>query len=242
MPMMNKNSLATFLGIGLIMGLLLTWQFQTKIPIEGNFPGDEVQAREELLKSFLDEQSYLQSRIVILRKELADSQNAINDQTKNANFELLEGLKKNIGLTEVSGTGLEVLLDDSPLASRKGALVTDASLVQASDIRDVVNLLNAASADAISINNQRVIATSSISSVGTTILVNNSIIAPPFTISAVGDTEIILQRLLNESLLPEIYERREKSNIVFEIYKKNSLTIPIYNSDLKVNYLNLVEG
>lgn len=241
MDMLKKSFLYVFLGLGVMVGLLLTWQFRTKIPLESNLPSDEVETREDLLKSFQDEQAYLQSKIVALRKQISEAQSGIETQTETVNFELLENLKRDIGLTEVSGEGLEIVLDDSPAVKRQEALASDANLVQASDIRDVINILNAANAEAISINNQRVISSSAISSVGTNILVNNSHLAPPFVINAVGDSEIMLQRLLNVKLLPEIYAKREKGDILLEIQRKNRISIPIYNADLKANFLNLVE-
>lgn len=237
---MRKEFFLTFLVTGAVIGLLLTLQFKTKIPLVGNFPSDEVIAKQDLLKSFLDEQSYLQSRIVSLRKEMEEMQSKLENQTETVNFEYLESIKNDIGLTEVRGEGLEIFLDDSQFAIRDGAEVSDAQLVQASDIRDVLNILFAADTEAISINNQRVIATSPISSVGTTILVNNSHIAPPFTVRAVGDTDIMIQRLLNKNLLSSVYDKREKRKIKFEIFKKNMVIVPIYNGDLKVNYINIV--
>jgi len=240
--MMNRSFIFTFVTTGLLAGLLLTWQFLSKAPLELNFPSDEVKAKEDLLKSYLDEQSYLQSKIVSLRKDVETAQNKIETRTETANFSLLEDLKKEMGLTELSGPGLEITLDDGHLLTRAEKTdINDTNLVQASDLRDVVNLLNAARADAISINDQRVVANSPISSVGTTILVNNSHIAPPFVISAIGDTDMMLQRLLNKNLLSDIYDRRAKSNISFEIAKKSGITIGIYNGDLKSNYLNLVK-
>lgn len=238
---MKKNFIYSLMITGFLIGILGVWQFNTPIPIAGDFPSDEVTARSELLKEFLDEQSYLQSRIVSLRKDIEEAQTNIGEQTEEVNFEILEALKKMVGLTEVSGSGLEIFLDDSPLALRQGLEVTDVNLVQASDIRDVVNILNAAKADGISINNQRVVADSAISSVGTTILVNNSHIAPPFIVNAVGDSELMLQRLLNKTLLPEIYERAQKSGLIFKISRKETITIPIYNGDLNTSYINLVE-
>ncbi len=238
---MKKSFLYMFLGLGLVIGLMLTWQFRTKIPLESNLPSDEVETRENLLKSFQDEQAYLQSKIVALRKQISETQSGIETQTEIVNFELLENLKRAIGLTEVSGEGLEIVLDDSPAVKRQEAIATDSNLVQASDIRDVINLLNAANAEAISINNQRIISSSAISSVGTNILVNNSHLAPPFVISAVGDGEIMLRRLLNVNLLTEIYAKRKKDDVLFEIEEKNRISVAIYNADLKTNFLNLVE-
>ncbi len=204
-------------------------------------PEDELVARDELLKSFLDEQAYLQSRIVSLREKIDDAQKDVEDLSAKASIEELESLKEEIGLSEVSGSGIEILLDDSPLALRGDLSTTSENLVQASDIRDLVNLLNAAGAEAISVNGQRVIATSSINSVKNAVLVNNTYLTPPFIIHAVGDTNNMLQRILNTNLLQDLYYRKENGNVQFEVAAKNPLNIPIYNGNLKVNYINLIE-
>lgn len=238
---MSRNFIYTLIITGVVVGLLLSWQINTKIPLVASFPADEVEAKQDLLQDFLNEQAYLKSRIVFLRKEIEDLQDSTDLQTEKINFEVLENLKKNIGLTQESGPGLEIVLDDNKLADRMAGEISDFNLVQASDLRDIANLLNAASASAISINNQRVIATSTISAVGTTILVNNSHIAPPFVITAVGDSDLMLQRILNKDLLPELYERMKKFGVFFEIHRKGNITVPIYNADLKVDHLNLVQ-
>ncbi|MFH1284493.1 MAG: DUF881 domain-containing protein [Candidatus Peregrinibacteria bacterium] len=238
---MGKKFLIVLLITGFLVGLLITWQVLSSASVSSDYPTDEVSARDSLLKSYLDDQSYMQSRIVSLRKQIEDSQNDIASLSEVNNLSVLDGLKNNVGLTEVRGSGVEILIDDSPFALRSGSSVSDSELVQASDIRDIVNVLNAAGAQAVSVNNQRIIASSPISSVGTTLLVNNSYIAPPFNISAVGDTELMLQRLLNETLLSSLYDRSAKFKLVFEISVKEWITIPIYNGDLKVNYLNLVD-
>lgn len=237
---MNIRFAFTILIIGVFVGVLLAWQSSNKNSLTDALPSDAIEAKDELLKSFLDEQSYLQSRIVYLRKDIEDAQDKVKTKSATANFDLLENLKKTIGLTEVSGEGLEITLNDSSLAKRDEADVADSNIIQASDIRDLVNILNAAKSDAISINNQRVIATTPISSVGTTVLVNNSHIAPPFVINAVGDPEIMLQRLLNKNLLPAFYEKVQKSGVKFEILKRAKIVISIYNGDLKTNYINSV--
>jgi len=204
---MNKYLISGFIFTGLLLGILITLQFRTDVPSSGSFPTDEFEAREVLFKEFLDDQTYLQSRIVTLREEIEEVQEELDTQSQRASLDILDKLKKDMGLTEIRGQGLEVTLDDSPFALRSGVNVSETELVQASDIRDIVNILNASNVDAISVNGQRMIATSPVSSVGATILVNNSYIAPPFVITAVGDTDIMLQRLLNQDLLPSIYER-----------------------------------
>ncbi len=238
---MSKNVFIGFVITGLIIGFLSTLHFKMEIPVAGGFPSDEVVAKQTLIKGFLDEQAYLQSRIVSLRKDMIEMQDEIDAQTEHINFEILESLKRDIGLTEVSGEGLEISLKDSVFAKRDGSEVPDNYLVQASDIRDIVNLLFAAGAEGVSINGQRIIATSPIISVGTTILINNSHIAPPFTIQAVGPTDIMLQRLLNKDLLPSVYSKAVKDGIGFGILKKRLVIVPIYNGDLKTKYIKLID-
>ncbi|PIZ76608.1 hypothetical protein COY05_00705 [Candidatus Peregrinibacteria bacterium CG_4_10_14_0_2_um_filter_38_24] len=242
-PMFNdKNKIfaVSFVLIGLALGLLLTWQFKTEVPKGSTFPVDEIDTRKDLLKNFLDEQAYAQSKIVFLRNEIEKSQSLIESKTKDVNIETLDKLKRKIGLSVAEGEGVEIVIDDGPTASREGAEISDTLLVQASDLRDLVNMLNSAKSDAISVNNQRIIAESSISSIGTSILINNTYISPPFTIKAVGDSGSIMQRIMNEALFPLIYKRSKKGEIRFKAEPKAFLSIPIYNGDLKTNNLNIV--
>jgi len=238
---MKKAYLIPIIAAVVIILGIISWQTSFNTSIGRQFFEGEQETKDALIKDYLDEQSYLQSRIVFLRKEIEDSQKNVEALSENSNLEILEKLKRDVGLSEVQGEGLEILLNDSPDAERGGVELTADQLIQASDLRDIVNILYSADASAVAINKQRVISTSTISSIGTTILVNNTYLAPPFTISVVGDKEIMLQRLLNKDLLPSIYERSKKFKLRFQIYVKKLVTIPIYNGDLKVNYINLVE-
>ncbi|MBU1152020.1 DUF881 domain-containing protein [Patescibacteria group bacterium] len=202
---------------------------------------EEKDTRDELLKEFLDEQAYLQSRVVGLREQIDEAQKELESTSALFNLGRLEKLKGSIGLSEVRGPGLEILLNDSPFTKREGEMIVSEDLVQASDLRDIINLLNAGGAKAISVNNQRIVATTPISAVANAVLVNNSYVTPPFTIQAVGDTESMLRRLLNDSILDNLYERRKSFNIVFEIAARSMVTIPIFNGNLDTNYLNLVQ-
>ena len=56
---------------------------------------------------------------------------------------------------------------------------------------DKLNELCAAGAEAVSINSERIVSTSSIRCVGNTILVNNKRCAPPFEIKAIGDSSTL---------------------------------------------------
>ncbi len=104
----------------------------------------------------------------------------------NATQELQEELQKSnmaAGLLPVIGTGIIVTLNDSPRQPQPGE-DPNSLLVHDTHIQDVVSELKASGAEAISINNERIIAMSEIRCAGTTILVNTNRIAPPFIIKA----------------------------------------------------------
>lgn len=226
-----------FVVTGILIGAFISSQFRTAAPVGSLFPVDQLEAKKVLIKSYVDEQALLQGKIVSLRKAIEENQEKNELISRTANLALLDELKKLIGLTPVSGSGVEIVLDDSPFARRESAEVLDKALIHAADLRDAVNLLQASHATAIAINQQRVIATTSIASVGNSILVNNSYLVPPFIITATGDPEISLRRLMDASALPDLYKRKAENHIHFSFKVNKTLVIPVYNGDLRFKYL-----
>lgn len=92
------------------------------------------------------------------------------------------------GLTEVSGAGVAVTMNDS---STKGGGDRNAYLVHAEDLLAVVNELYAAGAEAVSVNGQRMVGNSAITCAGSIVMVNGVRVAAPFEIKAVGDPNVL---------------------------------------------------
>ena len=67
----------------------------------------------------------------------------------------------------------------------------NAYLVHAEDILSVINELNVGGAEAIEINGQRIVSTSSVRCAGSVVNVNGVKIAAPFVITAIGDPDIL---------------------------------------------------
>ncbi|MDQ2800088.1 MAG: DUF881 domain-containing protein, partial [Armatimonadota bacterium] len=106
------------------------------------------------------------------------------------------------GLTPVQGPGVVVTLSDSKKPMLKGFQmppgVASPSIIHDTDIEAVVNELKAAGAEAIAVNDQRLIANSSVRCVGPVVQVNNVPQAPPYIVKAIGDPTV-LQKALNVS-------------------------------------------
>jgi uncharacterized protein YlxW (UPF0749 family) len=94
------------------------------------------------------------------------------------------------GLDPVHGPGLIVTLTDAQ-RDANGRFPRDASpddlVVHQQDIQAVLNTLWSAGAEAIQMQDQRIIATSAPRCVGNTLLLNGRTYSPPYTIAAVGD-------------------------------------------------------
>ncbi|MGH2454873.1 MAG: DUF881 domain-containing protein [Candidatus Limnocylindria bacterium] len=96
------------------------------------------------------------------------------------------------GLTPVRGPGAVIEIADSKRVVPPGE--NPASfIVLVDDLRDIVAALWASGADAIAINDERLVASSSIYSVGASVLVNTAFLSPPFRVEAIGP-EGLLER------------------------------------------------
>jgi uncharacterized protein YlxW (UPF0749 family) len=99
-------------------------------------------------------------------------------------------LAADAGLDPVHGPGLVVTLTDAQ-RDADGRFPRDASpddlVVHQQDIQAVLNALWNAGAEAIQMQDQRIIATSAPRCVGNTLLLNGRTYSPPYTITAIGD-------------------------------------------------------
>jgi uncharacterized protein YlxW (UPF0749 family) len=94
------------------------------------------------------------------------------------------------GLDPVHGPGLVITLTDAQ-RDANGRFPRDATpddlVVHQQDIQAVLNALWSAGAEAVQMQDQRIIATSAPRCVGNTLLLNGRTYSPPYTITAIGD-------------------------------------------------------
>ncbi|MFC3503569.1 DUF881 domain-containing protein [Micromonospora krabiensis] len=100
------------------------------------------------------------------------------------------GVREAAGFTRLTGPGVTVELNDAP-GRGDGRLPEGVSnddlVVHQGDVQAVVNALWAGGAEAMSIMNVRVLATSAVRCVGNTLLLHGRVYSPPFKIVAIGD-------------------------------------------------------
>lgn len=221
--------------VGLAIGFLLTMQFRT--PPRTSNPVAPVTALNDSVEFLSKEKSKLQDSIVKLKTQ-------INELNKNSNIGKtssqdligeLESSRIEAGLTQVEGKGVVITLADS-----EGEPTTD-SIVHAADLRDLVNQLWQSGAENISINDQRIVASSSIDSIINTLLINNIRITNPFAISVIGDQKKLEKELNDETILQDIHRRKKTSGLIFNIESARSITIPEYIGGYVINFARIIE-
>jgi uncharacterized protein YlxW (UPF0749 family) len=118
-------------------------------------------------------------------------------------------LAADAGMNPVHGPGLVVTLDDAQRDAH-GRFPRDASpddlVVHQQDIQAVLNALWSAGAEAIQMQDQRIIATSVPRCVGNTLLLNGRTYSPPYTITAIGNAAA-MQAALAAAPLVTLYKQ-----------------------------------
>lgn len=146
----------------------------------------------------------------------------------------LEEVNTLLGYNEVSGQGLIITLKDATASSVNGN-ATD-FIVHDGDLLEVVNALKNAGAEAISINEQRIVNTTAITCAGNIIKLNGEKIGSPFEIKAIGLTE----KLNGALTMPGGYlELLESDGVQVEVEEVENIVIPkhtgIYNFEYAKN-------
>jgi uncharacterized protein YlxW (UPF0749 family) len=128
------------------------------------------------------------------RDKLADTIDSTHGRSSDAALAAMQRrsaeLAVDAGLEPARGPGLTVTLNDAQ-RDANGRFPRDASpddlVVHQQDIQAVLNALWGAGAEAIQMQDQRIIATSVARCVGNTLLLNGRTYSPPYTVTAIGD-------------------------------------------------------
>jgi len=129
----------------------------------------------------------LQTTLQGLRSDLAslEGQSAQQRGLSDTYTTELERLNMLAGLVPVEGPGVTVTLADNPHPP-EGDPDPNNYIIHDYDLRVVINALWEGGAEAVAVDQQRIVQSSAVRCVGTTILVNNTRVGSPFVIQAIG--------------------------------------------------------
>lgn len=226
-----KNNLAMVsMGIvSLAVGLMLAMQFHSNFHSLSNVPFNQWTKQETLMENIRKQNDSLLTKVIILRNKLA-----LESSSKQSNkiSEKLAKVNISAGFTPVKGPGITIILDDNPDPLKLGDYPDD-YLIHDMDLLSVVNDLRGSGAEAISINDQRVVASTEIRCAGPTILVNTVKIGSPFEIKAIGNPEKLETSM---QMMNGYLQMLEVSGIKISLKRNKYLEIPALSNIQMYHY------
>ena len=142
--------------------------------------------------------------------------------------ERLAGLELVAGGFAVTGPGIEVRLSN---AGDAGSGPADEGKIRDVDLQQVVNALWAAGAEAVAINDSRLVATTPIRSAGGTIVVNFRPLSPPFTVSAIGADRIAFE---GSDIAKRFRRWTELFGLGFSVRDQDAVKVPAFTGRVTI--------
>ena len=180
----------------------------------------KIESLGTLLKESNEHNEELSKEVLKLEKELFELKHGI--MPKGASSQIKE-MYQLAGLTEMTGSGAIIVISEQ--VPTKNQQKDYANILQSDDLLRFVNVLKASGANAISINNQRLVVTSEITNAENCIVINKRKISPPYTIKVLGDYDTIFSAL---TIRGGIVEYLNLFNIDVDIKKADNITVNAY--------------
>lgn len=152
-----------------------------------------------------------------------------------------DALAPEVGLGPVRGPAVQVTLDDAgyTLDTLPQGYNVDDVVVHQQDVQAVVNALWAGGAEAMMIQDQRVISSSAVQCVGNTLYLQGRVYSPPYTITAIGDIEALQTSLDQDPIVDNYRGWSETLGLGYVVEPLDTIDFPGFASIPRPEYVRL---
>ena len=140
------------------------------------------------------------------------------------------------GLTAMKGPGIRVTLTDTPNREAFPDEDPNVLLVHEQDIQGFVNALWAGGAEAVTLQGQRLISTTGIKCVGSTVVLDGVPYSPPYVIEAIGNPTAMNASILTTPETVTYGEYSVKYNLGLKVETRESITAEAYAGAVGLRY------
>lgn len=226
----------------LVLGLVVSLQLKTvrETPGGGRISTQKAHQLAIELNNLRNEKETLNEELTNLEQRLKDYELSESDENliiKNLKNDL-ERYQLYTGLKPAIGPGIVITVEDSveeDYVGSEGSFI----MYNYDIILSLINKLNASGAEAISINDQRYIATTEIYYTSNRIMINQVPTNPPFEIKAIGNPDT-LEAALNMRY-GIIWEMRQFDGLKVNTQKEELVEIPRYNRSIEFDFAKPIE-
>ncbi|HMO11474.1 MAG TPA: DUF881 domain-containing protein, partial [Actinotalea sp.] len=141
------------------------------------------------------------------------------------------------GWTALAGPGVEVKLwDASPGAARPESVTSADLVVHQQDVQAVINALWAGGAEAMMLQDQRVVTTSAFRCVGNVLYLQGRVYSPPYVIRAIGEAETMLAALYDDPSVQTYLQYVEALGLGWSVSKQPEVQVPAYDGPAELRW------
>lgn len=229
---MKKGKISIIITAGIACFILVMIMFmQFKIVYETDISSIETMREEDLKQELANwkakyeetEQKYQETEQTLNKYK---EQSSSDSQTKQNLEDELANLNLMLGKTDVEGQGVIITLQDNDNSEQK---------ISAEELMIIVNYLRDAGAEAISINNQRVINNTYITLINNSFIkVNSQRVNSPYEIKAIGNSEYLKSSLIGNG---GYAEKITSLGQQIKIEEKKKVNIPKYDEEISTKYI-----
>ena len=142
------------------------------------------------------------------------------------------------GRTAVRGPAVKVSLQDAKLVSGEVPAGQDPDnyVIHQQDVQAVVNALWTGGAEAMMIQDQRVVSTSAVRCVGNTLILQGRVYSPPYVITAIGDTSTMTTALSADPQVAILQEWSVAVGLGYQVELVGETELPAYAGSITVQH------
>lgn len=147
------------------------------------------------------------------------------------------------GRVPVTGPGLTVRLTDAtPGLSRPEWVTNNDLVVHQQDLQGVINALWAGGAEAMTLQNQRVVSTTAFRCVGNVLLLHGRTYSPPYVVRAIGDPVKLRAALADSPAIQTYLDYVDAVGLGWSVSTESELQLPAYEGSLELKYAQVPPG
>jgi uncharacterized protein YlxW (UPF0749 family) len=171
-----------------------------------------------------------------LRADVDQLVSSVEGRDLDAVLEEVDDLEPATGLTAVQGPGVRVTLTDAPRTGDDPDVNLNQLVVHQQDIQAYVNALWAGGAEAISLQGQRLMATTGITCVGNSVVLDGVPYSPPYVMEAIGPRASMLDAMETSPETSTYADYAEVYDLGLEIEPLDRVKVKAYANPIALSH------
>lgn len=228
--MKRKGSIAIAV-ICIFVGVLIILQMKTVDKLGGSVDSERAGDLSAELKALENKNNELNNQIKDLEDQLAGyEEGAVGaDDTILKKQQQLEKERILAGVTDVTGKGLVINIDSETGGDYDATLYSKSSDL----LLSMVNELNAAGAEAVAVNGERIINTTEIRQAGSYVNINRNKYGAPFEVKAIGNPQDLSAAI---KMRAGVVDVMQSNKLKVSILQEDSVLVKAYSGVFDFKY------